>query len=200
MVELAMIQHCRLIKILAAMTFVLATALAIGMGLLSRKWIFLSLLFIIAVGVVLIMKMATYKLFNCLLMRNFDVVEQPVQLKNLTVRLTADAVDFIQQNANKPFMLLMSYVKVHTALFTTRAFEGHSGHSHYGDNVEEMDWSVGKIMSALEKLGLKDDTFVYFTSDHGPHLEEYGPNGQYEGGWKGSFRGGEASFSCLNGG
>jgi len=35
-----------------------------------------------------------------------------------------------------------------------------------------MDWSVGQIMAAVEELGLKENTFVYFSSDNGPHLEE----------------------------
>ena len=133
------------------------------------------------------------KSWNCFLMKNYEVVEQPVRLENLTARFTAEAINFLEENKQKPFLVFLSYAKVHTALFATKAFQGHSGHSCYGDNVEEMDWSVGKIMSALERLGLRDDTFVYFTSDHGPHIEEVTIAGEYHGGWKGHFRGGRPS-------
>lgn len=52
--------------------------------------------------------------------------------------------------------------------------------------------AVGQIMAVVEELGLKEDTFVYFTSDNGPHLEEVNPlTGEYEGGWKGIYRGGK---------
>ncbi|XP_032231869.1 steryl-sulfatase [Nematostella vectensis] len=132
-----------------------------------------------------------YQNFNCILMRNFDLVEQPVILDNLTARFTDESIRFMVTHKDDPFLLVVSYAKVHTALFTTDYFKGHSGHSPYGDNVEEMDWSVGQIMDALEELGVKNNTFVYFTSDNGPHLEEVARNSEYEGGWKGIYKGGK---------
>ncbi|KXJ23535.1 steryl-sulfatase [Exaiptasia diaphana] len=139
-------------------------------------------------GLRLLMKLRTHG--TCILMRDYEIVEQPVLLENLTARFTDYAIDFIEQNQQKPFVLFMSYAKVHTALFTTKPFEGHSVHGRYGDNVEEMDWSVGEIMKALDKLGLKKNTFAYFTSDQGPHLEE-SLYGEYQGGWRGIYTGGK---------
>ena len=133
-----------------------------------------------------------YTTFNCFLMRDFDVVEQPVYLTDLTQRFTTDAVRFIQQNKHEPFLLFLSFAKVHTALFTTNAFANNSKHGKYGDNVEEMDWAVGQIMKAISDNHLKDQTFIYFTSDHGPHLEQVMPTGEYHGGWRGKYRGGKA--------
>ncbi|EDO35927.1 predicted protein [Nematostella vectensis] len=130
---------------------------------------------------------------TCLLMRGFDVVEQPVVLENLTTRLTDDAIKFMRKSHPKPFLLLMSYVKVHTPLFTSKPFQGHSKHGSYGDNVEELDWSVGQIMKELDDLGLRNETFVYFTSDHGPHLHQFNQKGKNIGGWKGNFRGGKGN-------
>ena len=40
----------------------------------------------------------------------------------------------------------------------------------YGDVIEEIDWSVGEILKALEKNGLTENTLVIFTSDNGPWL------------------------------
>ena len=33
--------------------------------------------------------------------------------------------------------------------------------------MEELDWSVGEILAALEKFGVADNTLVIFTSDNG---------------------------------
>ena len=128
---------------------------------------------------------------NCFVMKNYEVVEQPTILENLTMRFTDEAVNFIRTNKDNPFLLYMSFVKVHTPLFNTRPFVNHSIHGRYGDNVEEMDWSVGQIMAAVEELGLKENTFVYFTSDNGPHLEEISDTGKYHGGWSGIYTGGK---------
>ncbi|XP_070532086.1 steryl-sulfatase-like isoform X2 [Ptychodera flava] len=134
--------------------------------------------------------------FLCILMKNHEVVEQPIRLENMTVRFTNQATSFIRENKEKPFLLMMAYVKVHTALFTSKQFAGVSRHGQYGDNVEEMDWSVGKILDALDQNGLKDNTFVYFTSDHGGHIEEVavekGREGEREGGWNGIYKGGKS--------
>lgn len=47
------------------------------------------------------------------------------------------------RNAETPFLLVMSYLQVHTALFSSKNFAGKSKHHAYGDAVEEMDGSVG---------------------------------------------------------
>ena len=130
---------------------------------------------------------------NCFVLKNYEVVEQPTILENLTMRFTDEAVTFIHTNKESPFLLYMSFAKVHTALFNTQPFTDHSVHGRYGDNVEEMDWSVGQIMSAVQELGLKENTFVYFTSDNGPHLEEISDTGEYHGGWHGIYKGGKVS-------
>ena len=47
-------------------------------------------------------------------------------------------------------------------------FRGVSKHGLYGDSVEEMDDSIGQILSYLRAINQSENTFVYFTSDHGP--------------------------------
>jgi arylsulfatase A-like enzyme len=56
----------------------------------------------------------------------------------------------------------------------------------FGDNVEELDWSVGQIIGALETKGILDDTFVLFTSDNGPFAEEGYDDCGRTGGLRGS--------------
>lgn len=43
----------------------------------------------------------------------------------------------------------------------------------YYASVSFMDTQVGKVMNALEKAGLRDNTIIIFTSDHGYHLGEH---------------------------
>jgi len=120
---------------------------------------------------------------SCVLYRDDVLVEQPVQLENLTVRFTDEATSFIHSQSpnDPPFFLFMSYVKVHTALFTSPAFKGKSEHhGEYGDNVMEMDWSVGQIINALQTKDLLHDTLIFFTSDNGPFLER-GKRGGFAG-------------------
>uniref|UniRef100_A0A8C0YXQ2 Steroid sulfatase n=1 Tax=Canis lupus familiaris TaxID=9615 RepID=A0A8C0YXQ2_CANLF len=84
-----------------------------------------------------------FRPLNCFLMRNHEITQQPLSYDSLTQRLTADAAQFIRRNAGTPFLLLLSYLHVHTALFSSPDFAGHSQHGAYGDAAEELDWSVG---------------------------------------------------------
>uniref|UniRef100_A0A384CCH1 Steroid sulfatase n=1 Tax=Ursus maritimus TaxID=29073 RepID=A0A384CCH1_URSMA len=84
-----------------------------------------------------------FRPLNCFLMRNHEITQQPISYDNLMQRLTADAAQFIRRNAETPFLLVLSYLHVHTALFSSKDFAGKSKHGAYGDAVEEMDWSVG---------------------------------------------------------
>ena len=43
----------------------------------------------------------------------------------------------------------------------------------YYASVTYMDAQVGKVVQALDRLGLRDNTIVVFTADHGYHLGEH---------------------------
>ncbi|XP_019570131.2 arylsulfatase D isoform X2 [Rhinolophus sinicus] len=128
--------------------------------------------------------------WNCILMRNHDVTEQPMVLERTASRLLKEAISYIERNKDRPFLLFVSLLHVHIPLVTTKEFLGKSQHGLYGDNVEEMDWLIGRILNALEEHGLTNTTFTYFTSDHGGHLEARSEHGQL-GGWNGIYRGGK---------
>lgn len=131
--------------------------------------------------------------FNCLLMRDGEVLEQPFSTENLTQRMTDEAVEFIERNSEKPFLLYVAFLQAHTALFASAAFKGSSQHGIYGDAVQEMDWSVGQILQTLDRLGLSENTVVYLTSDQGAHLEEISASGERHGGSNGIYKSGKAT-------
>jgi arylsulfatase A len=58
----------------------------------------------------------------------------------------------------------------HVPLGVSEKFRGKSDRGLYGDVIEEIDWSVGQILSALERHGLSERTLVMFASDNGPWL------------------------------
>lgn len=139
------------------------------------------------------------RIINGILMQNREVIEQPVILEGLTQRFVYKARQYINEQASlkKPFLLYMPFVHVHTALFCSSEFKGRSAHGRYGDNIEEMDWAVGEVMKTLNDLNIINNTFVYFSSDNGAHIEEVGHDGQREGGFNGVLKGKYVLFNAC---
>uniref|UniRef100_F7F9Q5 Steroid sulfatase n=1 Tax=Callithrix jacchus TaxID=9483 RepID=F7F9Q5_CALJA len=145
--------------------------------------VFFSLLFLAALILTLFLGFLHYfRPLNCFMMRNYEITQQPMSYDNLT-----------QRNTEAPFLLVLSYLHVHTALFSSKEFASKSKHGVYGDAVEEMDWSVGQILNLLDELKLANNTLIYFTSDQGAHVEEVSSKGEIHGGSNGIYKGGKAN-------
>jgi arylsulfatase A len=80
------------------------------------------------------------------------------------------AVAFIEANRGRPFFVYLAHNMPHVPLFASARFRGRSRQGLYGDVVEEIDDSVGRVLEALRRLGLDRDTLVLFASDNGPWL------------------------------
>ena len=146
------------------------------------------------------------------LYRGSEVIEAEAEQRTLTRRYTEEAVRFIDA-ADRPFFLYLAHTFPHIPLHASEAFEGRSEASLYGDTVEEIDWSTGEILDALERAGLTEDTLVIFTSDNGPWFEGSsgalrGRKGEtYDGGhrvpflarWPGTLPGGAVREGALTG-
>ena len=98
------------------------------------------------------------------------------QQSRIVERYTDEAVGFINANQTKPFLLYLPHTAVHTPIHPGAAFAGKSANGRFGDWVEEMDWSVGRVLDTLRELKLTERTLVVFTSDNGPWLIK-GPDG-----------------------
>jgi arylsulfatase A len=90
------------------------------------------------------------------------------QQSTLTQRYTDEAVSFIIKNKDQPFFLYLPHTAVHRPIWTGDEFKGKSQNGRFGDWVEEVDGSTGRILDALTKLDLSNNTLVIFTSDNGP--------------------------------
>jgi arylsulfatase A len=108
--------------------------------------------------------------WNAPLFKNDQLLEQPADQSKLTRRYTEEAVGFIKANKEKPFFLYLPHTFPHTPLFASEGFAGKSQRGVYGDVVEELDWSVGRVLDTLRSEGLAENTFVFFSSDNGPWL------------------------------
>ncbi len=112
------------------------------------------------------------------------------EMDQLTGLYTREAVQFIHGSRDKPFFLYFAHTYPHTPLYASERFKGKSMGGLYGDCVEEIDWSVGEVMQALQEDELADNTLVIFTSDNGPSYNGSpgglrGRKGQsYEGGFR----------------
>ena len=119
-------------------------------------------------------------------------------------RLTDEAIAYLekQARADRSFFLHMSYYTVHClaegkleakpqtiAKYRTKQGEGRQSNPTYAAMVEHMDQNVGRLLDAVDRLGLADNTLVIFTSDNGgwgPGTDSAPLRGQkgmvYEGG------------------
>jgi len=115
--------------------------------------------------------------------------------EHLPDRLATETVKFIEASVHhqKPFFAYLSFYSVHTPLMARADLKAkyeakaqtvqHNGpgwlpegsrevrqiqdHAVYAGMVEAMDSAVGKVLQALERLGLADNTVVVFMSDNG---------------------------------
>jgi arylsulfatase A-like enzyme len=98
------------------------------------------------------------------------VVETDPDQSQFTRRITEKAVSFIRRHGDEPFFLYVPHVMPHVPIFASERFKGKSPHGLYADVVEELDWSVGLILAAVQQEGIAEKTLILFFSDNGPFL------------------------------
>lgn len=136
----------------------------------------------------------------------------------LTDREGEEAVRFMRENWDRPFFLYLPHYAVHTPLmgkkdviakYRARVRPGDpQSNPTYAALVESVDDSMGRILKALDELGLAENTVVVFTSDNGGLLRSTtnlgmraGKGSSYEGGvrvplivrWPGKLRAGRTA-------
>jgi arylsulfatase A-like enzyme len=115
----------------------------------------------------------------------------------LTDAFTSEGIRFMEENKNEPFFLYLAYHAVHHPFqpkpellekYEKKARSSADRRNiEYAATVEAVDQSIGRLETALQQLGLKENTIVVFTSDNGGNRQNVAPlNGSkgslYEGG------------------
>jgi arylsulfatase A-like enzyme len=111
-----------------------------------------------------------------------------VQGGHYTDHLTDQAVGYLRtHDPARPLFLFLSYNAPHYPLEAPaelvykyrRRFPDRGLFAIYAAMVEHMDLGIGRVLAALDELGLADRTLVVFTSDNGPSAEPNaaGPEG-----------------------
>ncbi len=96
----------------------------------------------------------------------------------LTDRLTNEALRFIQDHQDQPFFLYLPHFAVHTPIQAKEEKIGHylekpvdrsHNNPEYAAMIESLDEGVGRIVSLLDSLKIREKTVIVFFSDNGPH-------------------------------
>ena len=125
----------------------------------------------------------------------FDEQSRPHRLPGYRVdALTDAAIRFVDEHRDEPFFLFLSFLEPHHQNHvdaypppegSLEAYQdawtppdlralGGSSQQHlagYYGMVRRLDDAFGRLLDALRSLGLRDDTVVLFTSDHGNHFK-----------------------------
>ena len=106
------------------------------------------------------------------------------------------AIDFIERQnaAGTPFFVWWNGTRMHFRTHVKAEHRGISGQDEYADGMVEHDMHVGKLLDTLEALGIAENTFVYYSTDNGPHYNTWPDaaaapfrgekNTNWEGGWR----------------
>ena len=115
-------------------------------------------------------------------------------------RMTEEAVSFIEREGqtDAPFFLYLPLHTPHTPMVPNAQFEGLTGLGSYADVVAQLDWTVGQVLDALNRVGARENTLVVFTSDNGsfmglidvPNHVDHRPNSTWLDGKKSIYEGG----------
>lgn len=129
------------------------------------------------------------------LLHNNEIIEQPVNLGNLTQRYVNSALEFMRNASDhsKPFFLYLPFNHIHAPNFASRKFCGSSKRGQVGDATQELDEAIGQIMKGAEDYGIDDNIVWFFTSDNGaPLSNDNSGNGPLRDGktttWEGGVR------------
>ena len=77
------------------------------------------------------------------------------------------AIGFLERSQDAPFFLYLATHGIHVPRVPHPRFKGTSQCGIRGDAIQELDDTVGQVLAALDRLKLKENTLVIFTSDNG---------------------------------
>lgn len=122
--------------------------------------------------------------------------------ENIADSIAAHAINFIQEHQDEAFFMYLATNDVHVPRFPHERFRGKNPMGYRGDAIAQFDWTVGQVISELERLNLRENTLVVLSSDNGPVVDDgyqdqavellgdHRPAGPYRSGKYSTFEGG----------
>ena len=120
------------------------------------------------------------------------------RMETIDDETTAAAIDFMQRQAkaNKPFFTWMNTTRMHVFTHVRESMQGQSGMpgNEYADGMIEHDGDVGKLLKAIDDLGIANNTIVVYTTDNGPNQCSWPDaattpfRSEKDTNWEGAFR------------
>ena len=92
--------------------------------------------------------------------------------EDLADRWVKESEEWIEANRDAPFFLFFSSHDLHVPRMVHERFQGATSLGPRGDAIVELDWCVGQILDALDRMNLSENTLVVFCSDNGPVLDD----------------------------
>jgi arylsulfatase A-like enzyme len=86
--------------------------------------------------------------------------------------LVRKAQAFLERHREQPFFLYLATHDIHVPRAPHARFAGRSGLGPRGDVILQLDWTVGAVLDALDRLKLAGRTLVIVTSDNGPVVDD----------------------------
>jgi arylsulfatase len=118
------------------------------------------------------------------------------RMETIDDETVAAAIRFIEQanQDGKPFFVWWNGTRMHFRTHVKAEHRGISGQDEYADGMVEHDMHVGQLLDLLDELGIADETFVFYSTDNGPHYNTWPDaaatpfrgekNTNWEGGWR----------------
>ena len=117
-----------------------------------------------------------------------DVKPFNMETRRTVDRESADrSVEFMQRSvkARQPFFLYYPMTQIHFPTLAHPDFAGKSGAGDVGDAMAEVDANVGRVLDAIDALGITRNTMVLWCTDNGP--EQRRPWRGSPGPWSGYY-------------
>jgi arylsulfatase len=125
-------------------------------------------------------------------LKKYDLEQRRLIDAELTLRTIASMEQ--QVKSGKPFFIFTALTQCHIPALCNPAFIGKTGNGEWADMLAEMDYNVGQMLDAVDRLDISKNTIVIFLSDNGPEYVKPwegwpGPwRGQYFTAWEGGIR------------
>jgi len=92
--------------------------------------------------------------------------------EDMALVFTGKATAFIEQHRDQPFFLYFAPHDPHVPRVPNPRFAGRTTLGPRGDVIVQADWSVGELLTTLDRLKLTNNTLLIFTSDNGPVIDD----------------------------